>query len=191
MWTEHTEYEEYHKLQRCTVFRYQHNNTLGKISSNYVIEKNPQKYRDIIFFQYRTPLVGSVSHLHSQRLDVVGAVRPACEIWQVKLDLVPAVVQPHGHRADEGLDTGRALIVTRPEPPPHVLIVQYLKSITHSHVCVIYLLCDIAHQLGMIWRNQSSTWTSNVKYFLRFLMIITRKGSLMPRVFLGSAGHVM
>ncbi len=29
MWTEHTEYEEYHKLQLCTVFRYQHNNTLS------------------------------------------------------------------------------------------------------------------------------------------------------------------
>ncbi len=186
MWTEHTEYEEYHKLQRCTVFRYQHNNTLGKISSNYRYQKkSPKISRYHFFFQYRTALVGLVSHLHSQRLDVVGAVRPACEIWQVKLDLVPTVVQPHGHRADEGLDTGRALIVTRPEPPPHVLIVQYLKHITHSHVS------DIAHQLGMIWRNQSSTWTSNVKYFLRFLMIITRKGSLMPRVFLGSAGHVM
>ncbi len=31
MWTEHTEYEEYHKLQLSTVVRYQHNNTLGKI----------------------------------------------------------------------------------------------------------------------------------------------------------------
>ena len=35
------------------------------------------------------------------------------------------------------------------------------------------------------------TCTSNVKYFFRFLMIITRKGSLMPSVFLGSAGQVM
>ncbi len=40
----------------CTVFRYQHN-TLGKISTNYRYRKNPQKYRDIIFFQYRTPLL--------------------------------------------------------------------------------------------------------------------------------------
>ena len=37
----------------------------------------------------------------------------------------------------------------------------------------------------------SSTVTSNVKYFFRFLMIMTRNGSLMPSVFLGSAGHVM
>ena len=34
------------------------------------------------------------------------------------------------------------------------------------------------------------TWTSKVKYFLRFLMIMTRKGSLMPRVFFGFAGHI-
>ncbi len=56
MLTEHTEYEEYQKLQLSTVVRYQHNNTLCKISSNYRYRKNPQKYRDIIFFQYRTPL---------------------------------------------------------------------------------------------------------------------------------------
>ncbi len=56
MLTDHTEYEEYHKLQLCTVFKYQYNNTLGKILSNYRYRKNPQKYRDIIFFQYRTPL---------------------------------------------------------------------------------------------------------------------------------------
>ena len=36
----------------------------------------------------------------------------------------------------------------------------------------------------------SSTCTSNEKYFFRFLTIITRKGSLMPSVFFGSAGHV-
>ncbi len=35
MWTEHTEYEEYKKMQLPTVVRYQHNNTLCKISSNY------------------------------------------------------------------------------------------------------------------------------------------------------------
>merc|ERR1719284_1520261 len=36
----------------------------------------------------------------------------------------------------------------------------------------------------------SRTVTSKVKYFLRFLMIITKKGNLMPRVLLGSAGQV-
>jgi hypothetical protein len=30
-----------------------------------------------------------------------------------------------------------------------------------------------------------------VKYFFKFLIIITKNGSLMPKVLLGSAGHVM
>eukprot|EP00001_Collodictyon_triciliatum_P054543 09725_6 len=37
----------------------------------------------------------------------------------------------------------------------------------------------------------SSTWISKVKYFFKFFMIMTRKGSLIPRVFCGSAGHVI
>ncbi len=56
MLTEHTEYDEYQKLQLSTVVRYLHNNTLCKTSSNYRYRKNPPKYRDS-FFQYRTPLV--------------------------------------------------------------------------------------------------------------------------------------
>ena len=35
------------------------------------------------------------------------------------------------------------------------------------------------------------TCTSKVKYFFRFLIIMTRKGSLIPNVFFGSAGHVI
>lgn len=66
------------------------------------------------------------SHLHSQGLDVVGAVRTAREVGQVELDLVPAVVQPHGHGADEGLHPSRALVVAGPETPTDVLIIQHL-----------------------------------------------------------------
>lgn len=81
------------------------------------------------------------AHLNSESLDVIGAVRSAREVWQVELDLVPAVVQPHGHRTDEGLHSRRALIVTRPEPPPHILIIQHLKS----------QLCDIHHVFWLIF----------------------------------------
>lgn len=35
------------------------------------------------------------------------------------------------------------------------------------------------------------TCTSKVKYFFRFFIIMTRKGSLIPSVFFGSAGHVI
>merc|ERR1711977_811535 len=37
----------------------------------------------------------------------------------------------------------------------------------------------------------SKTFTSKEKYFFKFLMIITRKGNLIPRVFFGSPGQVM
>ncbi len=42
MWTDHTEYEEYQKLQLSAVVRYQHNNTLCKICLIIVIEKIPK-----------------------------------------------------------------------------------------------------------------------------------------------------
>lgn len=41
------------------------------------------------------------------------------------------------------------------------------------------------------WPKGRLACTSKVKYFFRFLMIITKNGSLMPSVFLGSAGHVI
>ncbi len=43
----------------CSCARYSDISTIThscKISSNYRYRKNPQKYQDIIFFQYRTPL---------------------------------------------------------------------------------------------------------------------------------------
>ena len=46
------------------------------------------------------------SYLYSQRLNVVGPVGSSGEVRQVKLDLVPAVVQPHRHGADEWLNSG-------------------------------------------------------------------------------------
>jgi hypothetical protein len=49
--------------------------------------------------------------LNPEGLDVVGAVRATREVAQVELDLIPALVESHGHRADEGLDARRALIV--------------------------------------------------------------------------------
>ncbi len=48
MWTDHTEYEEYQKLQLSMVVRYQHN-TLGKISS-ILLSKISQKISRYHFF---------------------------------------------------------------------------------------------------------------------------------------------
>ena len=53
----------------------------------------------------------NATHLNPEGLDVVGAVRATREVAQVELDLIPALVESHGHRADEGLDARRALIV--------------------------------------------------------------------------------
>jgi len=65
-------------------------------------------------------------NLNAQRLNVVGAVRTASEVGQVELDLVPALVQTHRHRADERLHSGRRLVVRRTESASNVLIVQNL-----------------------------------------------------------------
>lgn len=62
--------------------------------------------------------------LHAQRLDVVGAVRAPCEVRQVELNLVPALIETHGHCADERLDARCALVVRRAKPPAHVLVVE-------------------------------------------------------------------
>ena len=69
-------------------------------------------------------------YLHTERLGVVGPVGAAREVGQVELDLVPALVEPHGHGADEGLHPRRALVVTGTETPPHVFIIQHLNGRT-------------------------------------------------------------
>lgn len=61
--------------------------------------------------------------LYTQRLNIISSIRPPGEVRQVELNLVPAVVQPHGHGADERLHSRRALIVTRPKSSPNVFIV--------------------------------------------------------------------
>ena len=59
-------------------------------------------------------------------LDVVGTVGSSGEIGQVKLNLIPALVESHGHGADEWLDTGGGLVVGGSESATHVLVVQHL-----------------------------------------------------------------
>lgn len=129
------------------------------------------------------------TRLYSQRLGVVGPVGPPGEVRQVELNLVPAVVQPHRHGADERLHSRCALIVTRPKPSPNVFIIQHLGDVNKCKQIAIIKPSVSTRQERCV--KLTHTWTSNVKYFLRFLMIMTKNGSLMPRVFLGSAGHVI
>jgi len=64
--------------------------------------------------------------LNSERLDVVGAVCSPREVGKIELDLIPAVVESHRHRANERLHPRRRLIIARPEPTSYVFVVQHL-----------------------------------------------------------------
>ena len=61
-----------------------------------------------------------------QGFDVVGTVGTSCEIGQVELNLIPALIESHRHGADEGLDTGGALVVGGTETPADVLVIEDL-----------------------------------------------------------------
>ena len=72
--------------------------------------------------------------LDSESLDVVGAVSSAGEVREIELDLVPALVKTHGHRANKRLDSGGALKVSKvvylvvrgPEATAYILVVKDL-----------------------------------------------------------------
>mmetsp|Transcript_81599 Transcript_81599/g.229741 ORF Transcript_81599/g.229741 Transcript_81599/m.229741 type:complete len:239 (+) Transcript_81599:241-957(+) len=63
--------------------------------------------------------------LHPQGLDVVRAVSAARKVGQVELYLVPALIQAHRHRADEGLHARGALVVRGAEAAAHLLVIQH------------------------------------------------------------------
>jgi hypothetical protein len=65
--------------------------------------------------------------LNPQGFNIVRAVGTTREVRQIKLDLVPSLIQPHRHSADKWLHAGRTLIVTRSETTSHVLVIQHLN----------------------------------------------------------------
>lgn len=85
-------------------------------------------------------------YLNSQSLNVVGTVCSACEIGQVELDLIPAIVESHGHGTDEGLDSSRALVVAGTEATSHILVVQDL----HLEGEVLLQVLDDHDQKGQL-----------------------------------------
>ena len=64
--------------------------------------------------------------LNAESFDVVGTVGSAREIRQVKLDLIPSLIESHGHRANEWLHSGCALVVGGTESAADTLIIEYL-----------------------------------------------------------------
>ena len=67
----------------------------------------------------------NLNHL-PKGLNVVGTVSSPGEIGQVKLNLIPSLIQSHGHGANEGLHTGSRLVVGGSESTTHVLVVKHL-----------------------------------------------------------------
>ena len=64
--------------------------------------------------------------LYSKGLDVIRAIRSASEVGQVKLDLIPTLIESHWHRADERLDSGCALVVGSSESSADTLVIEHL-----------------------------------------------------------------
>ena len=64
--------------------------------------------------------------LNSKSLNIVGTVSSPGEIRQVKLNLVPALIESHRHGTDERLDSGGGLIVGSSESTSHGLVIQDL-----------------------------------------------------------------
>ena len=79
-------------------------------------------------------------NLHSERLDVVGPVGTSREVAQIKLDLVPPLVQSHRHRADKRLHSSRRLIVARSETSSNSLVIQYLYFESEVLLQLIYIV---------------------------------------------------
>jgi hypothetical protein len=59
----------------------------------------------------------------SQSFNVIASVGSACEIREIELDLVPSLVQPHGHGTYKWFDASCRLVVACPEASPNILVV--------------------------------------------------------------------
>ena len=102
----------------------------------------------------------------SKGFNVVTAIGSPGEIGQVELNLIPSLIQPHGHSTDEGLHSRGRLVVRGSEPSADVFVVKYLDFKGE----VLFKLSG--------WR-------------CTFLMIMTKKGSLIPKVSFYCCGQVM
>lgn len=72
------------------------------------------------------PAVGM--NLNPQRFYVVCPVGTTCEIGQVELNLIPSLIQSHGHGANEWLYPRSRLVIAGPKATSYVFIVQDLAG---------------------------------------------------------------
>jgi len=64
--------------------------------------------------------------LHPKRLNVVRTIRTTRKVRKIELNLVPALIEPHRHCANERLDTCGTLVVGCTEATAHVLVIKHL-----------------------------------------------------------------
>jgi len=62
----------------------------------------------------------------SQCFDVIASICSSCKIRKIELNLIPPLVQPHWHSADERFNPSRRLIVASSKSPPNILIIKHL-----------------------------------------------------------------
>ena len=61
-----------------------------------------------------------------KRFNVVSTVGSSGEVRQVELNLIPPLVESHGHRANEWLHSGGALVIRCSESSSHILVIEHL-----------------------------------------------------------------
>lgn len=74
-----------------------------------------------------TSTLNTHADLYTCRLNVIGSIGPLGDVCHVYLNLVPAIIQFHGHGADKWLHSCCCLIVTRPKSPTNIFFIQHLK----------------------------------------------------------------
>ena len=97
---------------------------------------------------------------HTQGFNIITTIGSSREIRKIKLNLIPTLVKPHRHSADERFHPSSRLIVGCSKSSTNIFVIQDLN-----------LEGEILLELNRRW--------------ITFLMIMTRKGSLMPNVSLG------
>jgi len=66
-------------------------------------------------------------NLNPQSLNVVGAIGTTREIGKIELDLVPTLVESHGHCTYERLHAGGGLVIRSAESAADILVIQHLN----------------------------------------------------------------
>ena len=71
-------------------------------------------------------LKNNFMYLYSEGFNVVSPISSSGEIRKIELNLVPTIIQPHGHCANEGFDSCGALVIACSETSTNVLIIKNL-----------------------------------------------------------------